>query len=95
MKMTYAELQTKPRTLCSLTGLRVQEFEALLPSFVNAWDSFMQDTFQHKDRQRAIGAGRKAHLSDLVDDVIETGCGLHNFRLPHRAKQRYSRREAA
>ncbi|WP_239124671.1 transposase family protein [Leptolyngbya sp. CCY15150] len=70
MKMTYAELRTKPRTLCSLTGLRVQEFEALLPSFGNAWDSFMQDTFQRKDRQRAIGAGRKAHLSNLEDKLL-------------------------
>lgn len=70
MKMTYAELRTKPRTLCSLTGLRLQEFEVLLPSFGNAWDSFIQDTFQRKDRQRAMGAGRKAHLSDLEDKLL-------------------------
>ncbi len=70
MKMTYAELRTKPRTLCSLTGLRRQEFEALLPSFGNAWDSFIQDTFQREGRQRAIGAGRKAHLSDLEDKLL-------------------------
>lgn len=36
MKVTYAELRTKPRTLCSLTGLRVSEFEVLLPSFGDA-----------------------------------------------------------
>jgi hypothetical protein len=30
-----------------------------------------------------------------VDDVMETACGLHNFRLTHRAKQRRSLREAA
>lgn len=70
MKMTYAELRTKPRTLCSLTGLRRQEFEALLPSFGNAWDSFIQETFQREGRQRAIGAGRKAHLSGLEDKLV-------------------------
>lgn len=70
MKMTYAELQAKPRTLSSLTGLRRQEFEALLPSFGKAWDSFIQDTFQREGRQRAIGAGRKAHLSGLEDKLL-------------------------
>ncbi|HEY9815618.1 MAG TPA: transposase family protein [Candidatus Obscuribacterales bacterium] len=34
-------------------------------------------------------------VDHYVDDVIETGCSLHNFRLTHRAKQRNSRREAA
>ena len=70
MKVTYAELRTKPRTLCSLTGLRVQEFEALLPSFGDAWETFVQDTFQREGRQRAMGAGRKAHLSDREDKLL-------------------------
>lgn len=70
MKMTYAELRTKSRILCSLTGLRAQEFEALLPSFGEAWESFIQDTFQREGRKRAIGAGRKAHLRDLEDKLL-------------------------
>ena len=70
MKMTYGELQTKPRTLCSLTGLRVKEFEALLPSFATAWDTFIQETFQREGRQRAFGGGRKAHLRDLEDKLL-------------------------
>ncbi|MEO0537727.1 MAG: transposase family protein [Cyanobacteria bacterium P01_A01_bin.123] len=70
MKMTYAELRTKPQTLCSLTGLRVEEFEALLPSFAVAWDSFIQETFQGEGRKRAIGAGRKVHLSVLEDKLL-------------------------
>lgn len=70
MKMTYAELRTKPRTLCSLTGLRVQEFEALLPSFAQAWDSFVEATFEREGRKRAIGAGRKAHLRDVEDKLL-------------------------
>lgn len=70
MRMTFAELQTKPRTLCSLTGLRLQEFEALLPSFAAAWDSFIQETFQREGRKRAMGAGRRAHLSVLEDKLL-------------------------
>ena len=67
MKVTYAQLRTKSRTLCSLTSLRVPEFEALLPSFGDAWETFIQETFQREGRRRAMGAGRKAHLSDRED----------------------------
>jgi hypothetical protein len=48
MRMTYAELRTKSRILCSLTGLKGQEFEALLPSFAADWDTFIQETFQRE-----------------------------------------------
>ena len=70
MKVTYAELRSKPRTLCSLTGLRVSEFEALLPSFDDAWDDFVQETFEREGRKRALGAGRKAHLQGLEDKLL-------------------------
>lgn len=70
MKVTYAELRTKPQILCSLTGLRASEFEGLLPSFETAWQNFIQETFQREGRKRAIGAGRKAHLSDLEDQLL-------------------------
>ena len=70
MKVTYAEWRTKSRILCSLTGLRMSEFEALLPSFEAAWQSFVEATFQREGRQRAIGAGRKAHLSELEDKLL-------------------------
>lgn len=70
MKVTYAELRNKPRTLCSLTGLRVSEFEALLPSFGDAWDAFVRETFEREGRKRAVGAGRKAHLKKLEDKLL-------------------------
>ncbi|MGD1931801.1 MAG: transposase family protein [Leptolyngbyaceae cyanobacterium] len=70
MKVTYAELRSKPRTLCSLTGLRESEFEALLPSFGDAWDDFIRETFEHEGRKRAVGAGRKAHLKGLEDKLL-------------------------
>ncbi len=70
MNLSYAELQTKPRVLCSLTGLTLTEFEALLPSFTAAWESFIHETFQHPERKRAMGAGRKAHLQRLEDKLL-------------------------
>ena len=70
MKVTYAELQSKPRTLCSLTGLRVSEFEALLPSFGDAWDDFVQETIEREGRKRGVGAGRKAHLKTFEDKLL-------------------------
>jgi hypothetical protein len=70
MKITYEELKDKPRILQSLTGLNHQEFEALLLSFEEAWNAFVEETFQSKHRQRAYGAGRRAHLKALRDKVL-------------------------
>ena len=71
MRMTYAELRTKSRILCSLTGLKVAEFEALLPSFAAAWESVVrQEASQREGRQRALGGGRKAHLNELADKLL-------------------------
>lgn len=70
MKMRYAHLKNKTRTLRSLTGFNPNEFEALLPSFSAAWDSFVADTFERANRKRAYGAGRIAHLSTLEDKLL-------------------------
>lgn len=70
MKITYEELQDKPRVLQSLTGLNLQEFEILLSSFEKAWDEFVEETFESKPRQRAYGAGRTAHLQALADKLL-------------------------
>lgn len=50
MKMNYAELQNRSHLLQSLTGLNTAEFEALLPSFEAAWETFVEDTFENKKR---------------------------------------------
>jgi hypothetical protein len=70
MRMTYAELKGKPRTLQSLTGMTVREFEALLPSFGCAWQTFIDETFEHDKRKRAYGAGRKPELEQLSDKLL-------------------------
>lgn len=70
MKMHYAELQQRSRLLQSLTGFNPTEFEALLPSFEAAWETFEEDTFEGKPRKRARGAGRQAELKVLEDKLL-------------------------
>ena len=70
MKMHYAELKNRSRLLQSLTGFNTTEFEALLPSFEAAWETFEEETFEREHRKRARGAGRKAELALLVDKLL-------------------------
>lgn len=70
MQMRYSQLRNKPRTLRSLTGFNPNEFDALLPSFRAAWDTFVAETFERPDRKRAYGAGRIAHLQQLEDKLL-------------------------
>ena len=70
MRMQYATLKNKPRTLRSLTGFNPSEFEALLPSFGVAWERFVSETFKREGRKRSYGAGRKAHLKGLDDKLL-------------------------
>ena len=70
MKMQYADLKKKPRTLLSLTGFNTSEFEALLPSFSTAWDGFVTEQAERPSRKRAYGAGRTAHLKQLEDKLL-------------------------
>ena len=56
MRMQYATLKNKPRTLRSLTGFNPSEFAALLPSFNGALERFVSETVKREGRQRYIGA---------------------------------------
>ncbi|WP_396133410.1 transposase family protein [Acaryochloris sp. 'Moss Beach'] len=70
MKMSFEELQDKPRVLQSLTSINVHEFAALMVSFKAAWEAFVQETFQREGRKRAYGGGRTAHLRSLEDKLL-------------------------
>jgi DDE superfamily endonuclease/Helix-turn-helix of DDE superfamily endonuclease len=70
MKLSYGELQGKPRLLQSLTGLKREEVEMLLESFAQAWEDFVTETLQREGRKRAYGAGRKPHLKQLDDKLL-------------------------
>jgi len=70
MKIHYGELKQKPRVLRSMTGLNVNEFEALLPSFSAAWDDFVEVEFCQRVRQRSYGGGRNENLQSLESKLL-------------------------
>jgi hypothetical protein len=55
MKMSYKELQEKPKTLQSLTGLNPVEFTILLKSFEFAWEETLALSVNNPTRQRSYG----------------------------------------
>jgi DDE superfamily endonuclease/Helix-turn-helix of DDE superfamily endonuclease len=68
--LSYRQIQPKPRILKSLTGLSVEEFEALLPSFEQAWQDYIQSEFIDQARNRRYGGGRKPHLRQSCDQLL-------------------------
>lgn len=60
--LTYAEAKKKPSRFLSMTGLTVAEFEALLPSFEQAWDADVEQRLANQKRMRKVGGGRKPIL---------------------------------
>ncbi|MBW4465193.1 MAG: transposase, partial [Pegethrix bostrychoides GSE-TBD4-15B] len=68
--LSYALVQHKPRILNSLTGLRPDEFAALLPSFEAAWQAYLQQQFIDPPRHRRYGGGRKPHLQAIEDKLL-------------------------
>jgi len=68
--LSYAQVQNKPHILKSLSGLSKSEFEALLPSFQNAWDDYIQRQFIDQARRRRYGGGRKPHLIETADKLL-------------------------
>lgn len=70
--VTYAELKTKPKEFLAATGLRVAEFEQLLPGFKEKLAGLYPDhqTKNGQPRQRARGAGRKEKLPSAEDKLL-------------------------
>ena len=68
--LTYTELQKNPTRFLSMTGLRVAEFEALLPSFEAAWAADVARRTSAKPRKRKAGGGRKATLNSAEDKLL-------------------------
>jgi hypothetical protein len=62
MMLTYAEVKKKPSRFLSITGLTIAEFEALLPSFEQAWDADIEQRLANQKRMRKVGGGRKPVL---------------------------------
>lgn len=69
--LSYASLHNKPRLFQSLTGLKVSEFEQLLPKFEQAWLTYVEaNHIQGRTRKRSYGGGRRARLQSHRDKLL-------------------------
>jgi len=70
--ITYAQLKEKPKEFLAATGLKVDEFERLLPAFVHQYERrYPADkTMKGQPRQRQRGGGVKGVLANLEDKLL-------------------------
>ena len=70
--LTYAQLKDKPKEFLAATGLRLDEFERLLPAFATQYDhQYPADkTMKGQPRQRQRGGGVKGVLTKLEDKLL-------------------------
>lgn len=68
----YVTLKEKPREFLAATGLTLEEFECLLPTFARLYQASAPKKPKptKKKKQRASGAGRKAKLSTINDKLL-------------------------
>ena len=70
--LSYDTLKDKPREFLAATGLRLAEFECLLPAFQAAYaHQYPPDrTYEGKARQRGAGGGAKGTLPSFADKLL-------------------------
>ena len=52
----YDQVKKRPKLLRAMTGLTLEEFEQLLPSFHKAWEAYVQQAYVDREgRQRQYG----------------------------------------
>ncbi|MBM4402199.1 MAG: transposase [Candidatus Cloacimonetes bacterium] len=69
--VTYNRVKNNSTTFRYLTGLKLDEFEELIPSFQSAWNNFVYENFiKGRKRERAYGGGNKPNLTDIRDKLV-------------------------
>jgi DDE superfamily endonuclease/Helix-turn-helix of DDE superfamily endonuclease len=70
--LRYVELKEKPKDFLAVTGLRLEEFECLLPSFEKCFQlsTKPKPKATKKKKRRATGGGRKGSLSIIEDKLL-------------------------
>jgi hypothetical protein len=70
--LIYNELKNKPREFLAATGLKLDEFEKLLPAFQTAYEKKYPPelTQEGKTRQRQIGGGATGALPKIEDKLF-------------------------
>ena len=70
--LKYAEVKSKTKEFLAATRLRVEEFEALVPGFEQAYaKAYVSDTTVAGDlRKRKVGGGAKGRLRSIEDKLL-------------------------
>ena len=70
--LTYAKLKDNPRRFLAVTSVTLDEFQHLLPVFVEAYAVTQSSTHTQagQPRQRRAGGGRKARLAAGEDKLL-------------------------
>jgi hypothetical protein len=70
--LKYEDLKNKPRELLAATGLKQDEFEALLKPFADSYAEAhpATQTMEGQVRQRRVGGGNKGKLAGMEDKLL-------------------------
>ena len=70
--LTYEELRKSPRKFLSMTSLKVEEFDILLPFFAEEYAATHSATHTRtgQARQRKAGGGNKPRLATIEDRLL-------------------------
>jgi len=70
--LTYEELKKSPRKFISMTSLKVEEFDILLPFFAEEYEAANSETHTRagQARQRKVGGGNKPKLATMEDKLL-------------------------
>jgi hypothetical protein len=70
--LKYEDLKHRPKELLTATGLKQDEFEALLAAFETAYRNAYktEQTVDGQPRRRGVGGGRKGHLTRMEDKLL-------------------------
>jgi hypothetical protein len=70
--LNYETLKNKAREFLAATGLRVEEFQKLLPAFESAYEKCYprHQTLEGKPRRRRAGGGAKGLLTSSADRLL-------------------------
>src|SRR5215218_2696756 len=70
--LSYETLKNKAREFLAATGLRVEEFQQLLPAFESAYEKCYpsHQTVEGKPRRRRAGGGARGLLNSSADRLL-------------------------
>lgn len=70
--ITYEKLAKNPRLFQTFTGLRLEAFAQILPSFSDCYEADLaeRDEAREESRQRERGGGRISAIPSMADKLV-------------------------